>query len=270
MHERIKSFFLENRIEYFSAIDINDVNIVNARLIERAGITARSAIIFLLPYYTGEADNLSVYAASLDYHIIIKRITGELCCLLSDIYPNNKFFGFGDHSPIDERHAALVAGLGILGDNGLLINEKYGTYIFVAEVIGDLPPEELGASSLAEIKRCEGCGACISACATGCLADYSKSCLSAITQKKGELSESEIALIKQHGSVWGCDLCQSSCPHNVNPVLTPIDFFYEERMPHLTYENVSALSEEDFEKRAFAWRGRKTVLRNLSLFEDGE
>jgi hypothetical protein len=79
MHEKIKEFFKSEGIEYFCAVSCEHLQCVNPRLIEREDLAARSAIVFLLPYYTGEAENLSVYAASLDYHIIIKRLTGKLC-----------------------------------------------------------------------------------------------------------------------------------------------------------------------------------------------
>ena len=105
--------------------------------------------------------------------------------------------GYGDHSPIDECHGAIISGLGVLGDNGLVINEKYGSYVFVADVICDVEPEKLGEVSRYEIRRCEHCGICKSSCPTGILCGKGNDCLSAITQRKGELSDSEITLMKK-------------------------------------------------------------------------
>jgi len=68
-----------------------------------------------------------------------------------------------------------------------------------------------------------------------------------------------------HNILWGCDLCQSSCPHNKNPKLTPVEFFHRDRIPCLTREILDNMSDEDFEKRAFAWRKRKTIERNLEI-----
>ena len=265
MDKRVSDFFESEKIEYFAALDYAHIREINAGLRERKNIDAKSVIIFLIPYYVGGSKNLSEYSAAKDYHQIIKEKTDKLIAKLKEIYPRGNFVGFGDHSPIDERGAALSAGLGILGDSGLLINEKYGTYVFLADVICDVLPEEIGAVPPTPVLKCEGCGACAKACPTGILRAEGSDCLSAITQRKGELTDSEIALMKKYNTVWGCDVCQSVCPHNREPDVTPIDFFHEERIPHLTSEILASMDDETFEKRAFAWRKRKTIERNLKL-----
>lgn len=267
-NNKINEFFEKEKIEYYAILDYNDLHQINPRIIERKNIEAKSVIIFLIPYYAGETVNLSKYAAAKDYHLYIKGITERLIQFLRAEYPENSFFGFGDHSPIDERYAALVGGLGILGENGLLINEKYGTYVFVADVISDLPKEKIGASAPKAIKKCKNCNACKNACPTGILAGKSAVCLSFVTQKKGELSEDEIKLIKENNTVWGCDVCQDVCPYNKDTKQTPIDFFKTSLIKNLTKEILDSMDEEEFSERAFAWRGRKTVLRNLELKSD--
>lgn len=270
MLDAVVKFFEREKIEYFAAVDYSLVEEINPRLITRAGFEPKSVIVFLLPYFTGVPRNISRYSASLDYHIIVSEISDKLISVLKENYPQNSFAGFGDHSPINERLAALLCGLGILGDNGLIINEKYGSFVFVAEVISDLSPDVIGAVNPVPVSRCEGCGACKKMCPTGCLNDWNKDCLSWITQKKGELSSEEVALIRKYGTVWGCDVCQSVCPHNKNPEPTPIDFFYRDRIDELTSDILNAMSDEEFKRRAFAWRGRKTVERNLGYFESEE
>lgn len=268
MLELLRRFFEREKIEYYSALDYVLLEEINPRLVRRHGFIPKSAVIFLLPYFTGVPENISCYSASLDYHIIIREITDKLIAVLKESYPDNNFVGFGDHSPINERSAALMAGLGILGDNGLLITPKYGSYVFIADLITDLPPEVIGAVNPVPVSRCEGCGTCKAACPTGRLDENGAECLSQVTQKKGELSEEEISLIKRNGTVWGCDVCQSVCPHNKNAPLTPIDFFYEHRIEKLTKRILDSMDDDEFKKRAFAWRGRKTVERNLGCFEE--
>ena len=267
MHSALNSFFAENKIEYYSVIDYADCREINRDIMTRESFEPRSVIMFLIPYYTGKAENLSVYAASLDYHIIIRELTGALIDRLSTLFPEYRFRGYGDHSPIDERHAALIAGLGIAGDSGLLINEKYGTYTFIADVVTDVPPHLLGAISPITPRTCMHCGACLRACPTGILRGEGNDCLSAITQRKGELTLPEIDLMRKYNTVWGCDVCQIACPYNKDPVLTPVEFFYRERISHLTTDILASLSKDDFNRRAFAWRGRKTVERNLKHLE---
>ncbi|MCQ2413915.1 MAG: hypothetical protein MJ082_03850, partial [Clostridia bacterium] len=136
-------------------------------------------------------------------------------------------------------------------------------YIFIADVITDIPPEELGATEPKEIRACLHCGKCLAACPTGILRGEGTDCLSAITQRKGELLPGEINLMKKYNTVWGCDECQCHCPFNKNAEKTPVGFFYEERIGKLTSEILTGMSKEEFMKRAFSWRGRKTVERNL-------
>lgn len=265
LESKVKEIFLNEKIEYFAALSYSDCIETAPRILMRCGFEPRSVIVFLLPYYGGETVNLSRYAASVDYHIALREITASVIEGLKAILPSSNFYGYGDHSPIDERSAALSAGLGILGDNGLIINEKYGSYVFIGDIVSDVPPELLSAKSPSPIVRCEGCGACKNNCPGGILADPSGVCLSFVTQKKGELTDSETELIKRTGSVWGCDLCQSCCPHNRQPVLTPLSFFLENRVSRLTSEDLDEMSDEEFERRAFSWRGRKTVKRNLDI-----
>ena len=260
----LSEFFREKGIEYFAVLDYSDCIETFPALASRANISHRSVIVYLLPYYAGECVNLSRYAASLDYHLCIKEVNDSLRSLLSDRFPDADTVGYGDHSPIDERHAALIGGLGILGDNGLLINEKYGSYVFIADIVTDILPSELGATAPMPIRRCHGCGACLRACPTGILRKEGIDCLSAITQKKGALSEYEISLMREYNTVWGCDECQSVCPYNREPQMTPIEFFHRDRIPHLTLDVLNGMSDEEFSRRAFAWRRRKTVERNLT------
>ena len=265
MKKSIKEYFSSVNIEYFSVLSYADCRETGKRIMDRESFEPKSVIIYLLPYYAGESENLSIYASSLDYHLAIKEINEGLEKLLRESYPEAGIKGYGDHSPIDERHAALIAGLGIQGDNGLLINESYGSYIFVGDIVTDISPELLGAEPPKPYTRCEGCGACKRACPTGILLGEGSDCLSAITQRKGELTEDEKALMIKHNILWGCDFCQSSCPHNKNPKITPVEFFHRDRIPCLTREILDNMSDEDFEKRAFAWRKRKTIERNLDI-----
>lgn len=263
MKEEIRVFFDEEKIAYAETLAYTDVRETAPHILARTDLLPRSALIFLLPYYAGKTDNLSVYAAARDYHLAIREVTDRLIARLSALFPDSHSIGFGDHSPIDERHAALAAGLGILGENGLLINETYGSYVFIADILTDIPPETLGAPPPHALLRCEGCGACRRACPTGILRGESESCLSAVTQRKGELTEEEIALMKTYDTVWGCDLCQSSCPHNRAPQMTPLAFFREDRIPRLTRKILDGMDKKAFNERAFAWRGRRVVERNL-------
>lgn len=267
----LEKFFAERRLDCFAAIRLSDCRIERPYLLERAGIADGTAILLAVPYHTSAADtpgrNLSAYAVVRDYHGFFKELFDELIPALQAAFPEHKFAGFADHSPIAEVEAAAKAGLGIIGKNHLLITEKYSSYIFLGEVVTDacLP------CKTGEIRSCEDCGACMRACPAGKIG----TCLSALTQRKGELTDEEKATLLRYGSVWGCDICQEVCPHTKaarrNGTLdTKIAYFNEQTLPVLTCKELDAMDDETFSHRAYAWRGRPTIRRNLRMFEDSE
>ncbi len=258
----LKNFFTEEKIEYFAVLDYSSLPKANPKIAEREKLVPQSAVIYLVPYFTRHGENISSYAVSRDYHIYIKELNERLIAHLSAELPQAQFKGYGDHSPLNERLAAAMGGLGVIGKNGLLINEKYGSYVFIGEVLTDAAPQILGASRITEISSCMGCGACLAACPTGALITGS-GCLSDVTQRKGELSENELELMRKCNTVWGCDICQQVCPHNLAPISTPISFFRESVLTSLTESALNSMSDEEFKARAYSWRGRKTVERNL-------
>lgn len=269
MWEHLKKIFAGYSIDCVSPIKLSDCRIVRPYLLEREGISDGTAILIAVPYYTRFCDdekrNISAYAVGLDYHGFFKELFDNLLPQLRVAFPECRFAGFADHSPIDEVEAAARAGLGVIGTNHLLITEKYSSYIFLGEVITDAAiPCKSG-----EIGSCENCGACLSACPMGEIG----TCLSALTQKKGELTEEEKATILRFGSAWGCDICQEVCPHTIaakesGSLYSPLPYFQKDPTPHLTSELVRGMSDEAFASRAYAWRRRETILRNLLLFEE--
>lgn len=270
MQAFLRQFFASEQIDAYAALDVRDVTLTRAYLVERLPFTPKTAILFLAPYYAGESENLSRYAAPRDYHLYMKGLFSRFTDALAEYNPTRHAAGFADHSPINEREAAARAGLGILGDNGLIIHEKYGSFVFIGEILTDAPPDACGARAPISPPRCEGCGACRAACPTGILRGESDKCLSAITQQKAPLLEEDVALMKTANTVWGCDVCQTACPHNARAVrggsaLTPIPFFRKERITRITPTILAGMSDSDFADRAFSFRGRGILERNLKI-----
>ena len=270
----LSEFMEREGITDLAALAFSSCRVTLPRLLEKhPSLHPKTALLYLVPYYAGKTENLSVYAAARDYHLFFKDFSRRLTALLAEQYPGSVSVAFSDHSPIDERDAAARAGLGIIGRNGLLITPRYASFVFIGEIITDIPTDALPcAVEAAEPRFCEDCGACRRACPTGILSGCTSDCLSAITQRKGELSDGEFDLMAKHGTVWGCDACQTACPHAIRAIRektaeTPIPFFREDRTPHLTYRMIEEMPKEAFEARAYAWRGRKTLLRNLAEYE---
>ncbi len=260
MKNLICELLQNEKIEYFGILPINEVRIINESLYERSIVdfTPKSVIMLLVPYYAGEFDmrNISRYAVPRDYHLYFKELYSRLECRLKAECPEYSFKGFADHSPIGETYAAAKCGLGVVGDLFQLINEKYGSYTFIGEIFTDA---EFDTYDLSDVKFCSHCGACKSAC------PCEGACLSDITQRKGELTDGEKKLIVESGCFWGCDICRDACPMNSSRAVTPIDFFKEELTPFVTAELVENMSKDEFKSRAYSWRGKKTILRNLEL-----
>ncbi len=264
MLKTIKQMLRDEHIELSASLPLSATRITKPYLLERCGITEGSAVCFAIPYYTDPegAPNLSAYAYAEDYHLYVRELGERLIPRLSALYPHNRFAIFADHSPLDERHAAATAGLGIIGRHGMLITEVYSSYVFLAELITDATLE----NESVEIKYCEDCGACRAACPFG----LSGNCLSALTQKKGDLTPKAQALIREHGSVWGCDRCAEACPHTAaararGTLASPVPFFSKALLPRLTLSALDAMDDQTFARRAYSWRGRETIKRNICL-----
>jgi epoxyqueuosine reductase len=223
--------------------------------------------------------NLSLYAVPRDYHGYVQELSKFMLPALAAAFPAHRFSLFADHSPICEVDAAARAGLGVVGLNGLLITPAYGSFVFIGEVVTDAPYEEVAGVPCpdfpAQPPLCEGCGACLRACPAGCAGTDGRAmhggCLSALTQKKGALTEEEAETIRRGRLVWGCDACQLACPHNRSVLSggadTPIPYFREERLTRVDTALLDGMTDEAFASRAYAWRGRAVIRRNAALFE---
>ncbi len=271
----ISDFFKKECIEYYGVLPIEECKIQKDYLLNDEDFVPRSVICFLVPYYTQNGENLSKYAVSKDYHLYMNQLFEGLSNTLKTVYPQNRIRGFADHSPIFELEAAAKCGLGVIGENRLLINEKYSSFVFIGDIFTDIDAKLLGYVSAEEPKSCLKCGKCKVSCPTGALNDSNKLCLSAITQRKGELSDQELSLIINNNTVWGCDICQNVCPYTLNAITngtiqTPIKFFYEDIIHKLTSDVLENMNDDEFNMRVYSWRKRETIRRNLILTEEAK
>lgn len=230
-------------------------HLIECRAKARLPENAKSIIMVAFPYKVKEEGpkNISRYAAVPDYHIICGGMLERAAQLLANEFPNNKFECFLDNSPIPEVATANKCGLGFLGKNGLLIHKKYGSFVFLGEIVTDLElPTDNGG------EKCLDCGRCISACHNIL---SKENCLSAVNQRKNGLSEAEISEIRESGSCWGCDKCSEVCPMNKKAEPTYIKQFID------GYRNEFTPSE-DREGRAYNWRGRAVIDRNYKIISE--
>jgi epoxyqueuosine reductase QueG len=237
-----------------------------------SGENFNTALVALFPYYEGEKEksNLSKYAKSLDYHKVCTDIMTKICDE-AGFFSYKVFCDTGYHI---DRELAYDANLGFYGKNSMLINEKYGSFFFIAYALLN---EKLDfENEKSDIKTCLNCQKCVKMCPGGAILSNGKinaeKCLSSITQKKGELTKDEETLIKANGYVFGCDICQNVCPHNENIPETKIDAFLQNRIENLNLSDVENLSNREFKEKysdyAFSWRGKNVLIRNLKIIEE--
>jgi epoxyqueuosine reductase len=163
-------------------------------------------------YPAAPVGGVSCYATGDDYHDVIG---GALEKLEEYLCANGaaQTQSYVDTGPVLERDWAAQAGLGWIGRNSSLINQRYGSWLFLATLMVDLDLDEDEPVP----DRCGTCTDCIEACPTGAIvAPYmvdSRLCLSYLTiEFKGAIPGHLRDMVGNW--VFGCDICQAVCPWN--------------------------------------------------------
>lgn len=133
----------------------------------------RSLLMLGMSYCTAEPNRplpgqgrISRYAwGSADYHDVIRERLDRLIGKLRELEPQARARGVVDTAPLLEREFAQLAGLGWIGKNTLLVNDRSGSWFFLAALLTDV---ELKYDS-AGVNRCGSCRACVDACPTHAL-----------------------------------------------------------------------------------------------------
>jgi epoxyqueuosine reductase QueG len=102
---------------------------------------------------------------------------------------------------ISLKHAAVLAGLGVIGKNYLLTNPEYGNLLWLSAVLTDA---DVIPDKNEQYDMCENCNICVESCPSGALNDPAKfgrkgcSRFFKIVDKKFEIQ---------------CFKCRTVCPH---------------------------------------------------------
>ncbi len=221
---------------------------------------AKSVVVIGVPYYkaiTKTTPNepygrISMHAVGEDYHRRVRRILNEIGENLG-----GEFYALVDTGAIDERALAASCGIGLYARNNLSISPVLGTFFNIGYL---LTRAEIEPTPPLEVNPCDNCGLCVKACPTGALdSGYnSQKCVSYLTQKSGDLTESESAAIGEW--LYGCDICQTVCPKNA--YLVPNGEF-DPYVPLSTFLNMTnAEFKTKYGDTAIFWRRLKTFKRN--------
>jgi epoxyqueuosine reductase len=186
---------------------------------------ARSIVVLALNYFqegpaagdppattgNGKRGKIARYAWGDDYHDMIAAKLDEINQFLRGFGGQQKCYV--DTGPILERDYAAQAGIGWHGKNTMLIDERLGTWFFLAEILTtlELPADQPGSD------RCGTCDRCIKACPTGAITAPhrldARRCISYLTiELKGSIPLELRPLIGDR--IFGCDDCLDVCPWN--------------------------------------------------------
>ena len=181
---------------------------------------ARSVVVFTLNYFQGgghrttaapATGRIARYAWGEDYHDLVKAKLDRLDDFLRQFGGRQKCYV--DTGPILEREYAARSGIGWHGKSTMLIDQRCGTWFFLAEILTtlDIPADEPMPN------RCGTCDRCITACPTSAIvAPYrldARRCISYLTiELKGSMPLELRPLVGDR--IFGCDDCLEACPWN--------------------------------------------------------
>ncbi|HEX9131050.1 MAG TPA: tRNA epoxyqueuosine(34) reductase QueG [Ktedonobacteraceae bacterium] len=194
---------------------------------------ARSIIALAMFYLTEQPDEeedgvprgrISRYAWGDDYHEIIKpklqRFASWLSAYGRDEVGDVETRLFVDTGRMVDRAVAQRAGLGWYGKNTNILTKGWGSWVFLAEIVTNLPlGDDAGKPYDTPLKAsCGNCEICLHACPTAALpAPYvldNTRCISYLTiELRGSIPLELRPLMGK--LIFGCDICQQVCPVNI-------------------------------------------------------
>jgi epoxyqueuosine reductase len=181
---------------------------------------ARSVICVAINYHvplqtpdeSAPQGKIARYALGDDYHGLIETRLHRLADWLRES-TGAQTRACVDTAPVMEKELAARAGVGWLGKNTCIINDRIGSWTLLGEVIttADLAFDDPA------IDRCGTCTRCIDACPTQAItAPYqldAAKCISYLTiEHRNEIDASFAPAIGDW--LYGCDICQDVCPWN--------------------------------------------------------
>ncbi|HLH72424.1 MAG TPA: tRNA epoxyqueuosine(34) reductase QueG [Chloroflexota bacterium] len=223
------------------------------------------------PAASGLRGRVARYAWGRDYHHELGERLKKFCRDLRTICPPGiKLKTFVDHGRIVDRAVAQRAGLGWYGKNSNILTHQFGSWVFLAEVLTNLPlPPDAPVRT-----HCGHCQVCIPACPTGAIVApgviHSDRCISFLTiELRGPIPRALRPLIGDW--IFGCDVCQDVCPVNRKAaVVAPSAFAPEHGVgarPELL--PLLGLSDQEFRQRfghtPLSRAGRRGLLRNVCV-----
>ena len=168
-----------------------------------------------------------------------------------------------DTGPIVERVYAKYAGVGWIGKNTCILNQKLGSWLFLGVILTSL---ELEPDQPAP-ERCGSCTRCIDACPTDALVEPyqldSNRCISYLTIEHRGAIPLDMRAGMGH-EVFGCNICQDVCPWNRKaPATTAAEFQPREGLVNPALEWLADMTGEEFREKFRGSAVRRTKRSGL-------
>lgn len=145
----------------------------------------------------GMVEKLDTLAEQLATELKIHKVKTKVVKSASGRFVDKGFYGL-----ISLKHAAELSGLGVIGRNYLLCNEKYGNLLWFSAVLTDM---ELESDPLVNYNFCGNCNLCVN------------SCPSSAIDGKGNINQNacrRTCYIVTKGILdLKCWKCREVCPH---------------------------------------------------------
>ena len=154
------------------------------------------------------------FAHGEDYHKVIYKKLKRIGKWINNEIPDCQWKICVDTSPLLEKAWAEEAGLGWIGKNSNLINNKYGSWLTLGFLIltKDFYPDNSSQS------LCGKCEKCIEKCPTNAITEpfviNSELCIAYHTIENRNKDFPEHIEKNLNGWIAGCDICQDVCPWN--------------------------------------------------------
>ena len=190
------------------------------------------------------------YAVGEDYHNLLRSRLNQLAGWLNEAVPGSSSRGVVDSAPLAERDFALLAGLGWIGKNTMLISPQAGSFFFLSALLTSV---DLPHDMPLQVDHCGTCTACLDACPTDAfpeprVLDASR-CIATLTiEDRGPVA----ADLREGMGAWvfGCDVCQDVCPWNRHaPVVDEPAFVPRDSQVTLPLAELLTLDNAAFRKR---------------------
>ncbi len=237
--------------------------------IKNAWKPAKSVISFALSYNSSlkindlKGDRVQIASSSFgeDYHRVLKKKADFLMKEFVKEYTCH-YRIYIDTGKLSDKALAYCSGIGFFGKNGLIINERFGSYIFLGHILLDI---DISQAVQTKESKCGSCSVCLQGCPQNAYSQDGKyhfdKCVSYLNQTGKNYNTTTY--------IFGCDICQKRCPFNKN---APTDL-HEEFSSTLNdafplKSDIMNMNEEAFRNRyarcSLAWRGLDSLKINCN------